>query len=123
MILRGDVRRQQRLCGDARHIHGAPCNRTEKPLPHAIDIDPHRRMSFGVAPGWQYTTDERPDDELPRTEPDRARRHICRATSLSVLLVIGCADANPAKPDTLTDAHLADVHHEFQRAGPGGSAA
>ena len=39
---------------------------------------------------------------------DRTRWHHCRAAPLSLLLVLGCADANPAKPDTLTDAHLAD---------------
>ena len=39
---------------------------------------------------------------------DPTRRHHCRAAPLSLLLVLGCADANPAKPDTLTDAHLAD---------------
>ena len=37
-----------------------------------------------------------------------ALRYICQAAPLSLLMVMGCADANPATPDTPTDAHLVD---------------
>ena len=39
---------------------------------------------------------------------DRVRRHFCRALPISLVFAMGCADANPATPDTVTDAQLVD---------------